>query len=191
MRVIEHLPLQRTNDATVEPGCGGLGRLARRARAGDRLLAAGRSELVTLPVTGKGVRPTGWLPTTPGSVTPQAPGRVEAERSTPGGRFRVWMKGSYGRATKALVDGQEAGSAHEINTPSQWVRVGETRLAAGKHRLAVDRPGFGIGPGNAWRGEIGPLALEPMTRPRLVTVAPRDYRELCGREWDWIEVVRT
>jgi hypothetical protein len=115
---------------------------------------------------------------------------VEQERETPAGRFRVWIKGSFGRATEAQVDGRVVGRAKGINTPAQWLDVGELELPAGRHRLKLRRPGFGLGPGDAWRGELGPLALEPIGGQRLVSVAPKDVRRLCGRKWDWIEVVR-
>jgi hypothetical protein len=68
--------------------------------------------------------------------------------------------------------------------------VGEVRLSPGAHRLKIRRPGFTLAPGDGWRGELGPLALEPVQRARLVSVAPRHAVDLCGREWDWIEVVR-
>ena len=190
VRVVEHLPLQRLDDATLRPSCSAVRRLAAVARQGDRLVASTRPEIVTLEPATPSLRPDGWVRTSPDSVTPHVPGEVEQRRETPAGRFRVWMKGSFGRGTMAYVDGRRVGTAKGINTPEQWLEVGEVRLSAGEHRLKVRRPPFGVGPGDAWRGELGPLALEPVARPRLVSIAPGEARRLCGREWDWIEVVR-
>jgi hypothetical protein len=190
VRVIDHLPLQATNDATREPRCADVRRLAAAARPRDRIVAAARSELVMLGPASPRLRPDGWFPYTPGSVAPQVPGEVKEERRTPAGRFRVWMKGSFGRGTFAYVDGRRVGTAKGINTPGQWLQVGEVRLSSGAHRLKIRRPGFTLAPGDGWRGELGPLALEPVRRARLVSLAPGDAGALCGREWDWIEVVR-
>jgi hypothetical protein len=190
VRVLEHMPLQHRHDATLQPSCAEVRRLAASARPGDQMIATSRAEIVTLDPTPASVRPDGWERATPDTVTPQVPGEVEQERDTPAGRFDVWVKGSFGRGTMAYVDGQQIGTAKGINTPGQWLEVGEVRLSAGEHTLKLRRPGLGVGPGDAWRGEIGPLALEPLEKPRLVTVAPDDASQLCGRQWDWIEVVR-
>ena len=79
---------------------------------------------------------------------------------TDGGRFRVWMKGSFGRPTAAYIDGRKVGEADEINTPGQWEQVGEVELASGMHRAKLERPGRLLAPGDGWRGVLGPVALE-------------------------------
>jgi hypothetical protein len=188
-RVLEHLPLQSLHAATSRPSCGEVRRLAARARGSDRLIAAARPALVLLNAVPDEVT---WArnPNTPGTVVPISPGRAEGTRGTRGGRFRVWIRGSFGRRTWALVDGRKVGAAHEVNTPGQWVEVGSVALAAGRHRLAIERPGLGLRPGDGFRGEMGPLALEPVRGGRLVRLAPERYRELCRGEWDWIELVR-
>ena len=189
VRVLDHVPLQRRDDATLQPDCSDVRRLVAAARPGDRLVAPTRPEVVTLEPTAR-LRPKGWERATPDTVTPHVPGEVEQERQTPAGRFRVWVKGSFGRGTTAYVDGRRVGTANGINTPGQWYEVGEVRLSAGPHQLKLRRPGFGIAPGDAWRGQLGPLALEPVGRGRLVSVPADRARDLCGREWDWVEVVR-
>jgi hypothetical protein len=53
------------------------------------------------------------------------------------------------------------------------------------------RPGGSPAPGDGYAGELGPVALEPVARPRLVRVEPEDAEvTLCGRSWDWVERVR-
>ncbi|MGH8573876.1 MAG: hypothetical protein ACREX8_15080, partial [Gammaproteobacteria bacterium] len=70
------------------------------------------------------------------------------------------------------------------------VQVGTVDLARGMHRIKLQRPGPSAAPGDAWRGELGPVALESSAPPRLTTVMPAQAERLCGREWDWIELVR-
>jgi hypothetical protein len=101
----------------------------------------------------------------------------------------VWIFGSFGRPTEGYVDGRKVGAADEINGPGQWVEIGTVKLGAGPHELRLRRPGRSLAPGDVARSQLGPLALEPVERPSLVSVAPDQAGSLCGREWDWIEVV--
>ena len=65
----------------------------------------------------------------PGTVTPLTPGEMRSCPRTDGGRFRVWIRGSFGRPDAAYIDGRRVGEAGEINTPGQWQQVGEVELA--------------------------------------------------------------
>ncbi len=188
--VTAHLPLQRPLDPTARPHCDAVKRLAARARSGQRLVGAWRPELVTMDPRKAADRPAGWIdgPTSK-SVTPTSTGEASAIRKTGGGRFRAWVFGSFGRPTSGFVDGRRIGAADEINGPGQWLELGTPRIAPGRHELRLHRPGPSLAPGNAVRGVLGPLALEPVSRPRLVQVDRSDAAQLCGREWDWIEVV--
>jgi hypothetical protein len=191
-RVIEHLGLQSPSRATARPDCGRVRALASRARKGDRLVAAARPRTALLDPLNAGLRPRLWVRnvSAPDTVVPVSPGEMRVQRRTEGGRFRVWIRGSFGRPTSAYVDGHEVGAAHEINTPGQWVEVGEVQLSPGEHEIVLLRPDSKLGPGDSWRGELGPVALEPVRRPTLVSVAPGRVDELCGRGWDWIELTR-
>jgi hypothetical protein len=191
-RVIRHLPLQRRNAATARARCSQVHELASGARPGDRLIAAARPPLQILDPLHSGLRPREWMPNpnAPGTVIPMSPGEMVADRPTGHGRFRVWIRGSFGRATAVYVDGRKVGEADEINTPGQWIQVAELDLARGVHRIKVDRPGPSPAPGDAWRGELGPVVLEPVRRTRLTSLSPSRATKLCGRDWDWIELVR-
>ncbi len=173
--------------------------MRRRARpglqgaAGDRLIAASRPEVVLADPLHAGLRPQGWVENVdpPGTVTPTSPGTMRFAPRTPAGRFRVWIKGSFGRPTAAYVDGRKVGAADEINSPGQWEQVGEVRLAEGEHRVELERPGASLAPGDGWRGVLGPVALERVGQSRLTAVAPGRAERLCGHDWDWIELVRS
>ena len=190
--VIEHLPLQRRHLATARPSCDAVRALAARARPGDRLVAASRPEVVLLDPLNAGLRPQGWVRNVepPGTVTPTTPGEMMFAPSTDGGRFRVWMKGSFGRPTAAYIDGRKVGEADEINTPGQWQQVGEVELARGMHGpswsapVRVRRPATdGAACSARWRSSR-------VEQSRLITLAPERASRLCGRDWDWIELVR-
>jgi hypothetical protein len=191
-RVVEHLSLQRRHRATARPSCSHVRALASRARQDDRLVAAARPRIALLDPLRAGLRPKLWVPNgnAPGTVVPVSPGEMRVQRRTRAGLHRVWIRGSFGRPTSVYVDGREVGAAHEVNTPGQWVELGELRLSAGEHDIALLRPDSKLGPGDAYRGELGPVALEPVRGYKLVTVEPRRAARLCGRDWDWIEAVR-
>jgi hypothetical protein len=189
-RVLAHLPLQSAVDATAFPRCRDVRRLAGGARPGQRLVAAARPEPVMLSPRAAPDRPAGWVDgDKPGIVVPTSPGEVSGARTTRGGRFRVWIAGSFGRPTAGYVDGRRIGAADQINGPGQWLEVGTVRLPAGRHELRLRRPGRSLGPGDGVRGQLGPLVLEPIEASRLVSVAPSEAARLCRRQWDWIEVV--
>ena len=191
--VIEHIPLQRRHVASAKLGCKRVLALAAGARPGDQLVAATPPEVVLLDPLHAGLRPRGWVPNVDpaGTVTPVTPGEMMFAPRTTSGRFRVWIRGSFGRPTAAYIDGRKVGEADEINTPGQWEQVGEVNLTSGTHRAKLQRPGGSLAPGNAWRGELGPVALERVAPHQLTAVPPKRAEDrLCGRDWDWIELVR-
>jgi hypothetical protein len=188
--VLAHMPLQRAGRATDRPACRDVRRFVAEAGPGQRLVAARRAELVTLSPRDGSRLPEGWLRAPVRDVVvPTSDGEISGSGTTGAGRFRVWIRGSFARPVEGWVDGQRIGAADEINGPGQWAQIGTVRLQAGSHELRLRRPGLSLAPGNGVNGELGPLALEPVERPSLVSVAPDQARSLCGREWDWIEVV--
>ena len=106
------------------------------------------------------------------------------------GRFRVWLRGSFGRSVSVHLNGRLIGSGSEVNTPEQWLPVGTAALSQGPQRVEIRRPETSLAPGDGYRGYIGPVALEAVTPATLVSVAPSRASSLCGRPWDWIERVK-
>ena len=102
------------------------------------------------------------------------------------------MGGSFTRKVRVLVDGREVGAlANDIKYSGLAQAVGRVRLSEGRHDLTIERGGGGLEPGNGAGGAIGPLALTAADGPgRTVRqFDPDDYREICGRPVDWVEVV--
>ena len=191
VRVVEHLPLQALDRATNVPSCGKIRALARRAGPGQRIVAAEQPRVTTLsPFIAQ--RPPSWEPNREarGTVTPVGPGAMTGTLSTEGGRTRVWLRMTGGRKFTVRIDGRRVGSVGQVNTPGQWLEVGVVDFPAGDHRIEVSRGGAGLAPGDAVRGQLGPVALEQARAGRIVSVAPRDAgKRLCGRRFDWIERV--
>jgi hypothetical protein len=65
-------------------------------------------------------------------------------------------------------------------------------LSRGRHRFEISLAGADLHPGSGGTpGAIGPLVLSraDAARSRVVSLAATRGRALCGRAWDWIEVV--
>jgi hypothetical protein len=187
-KVIQHLPLGDPQDAGAVPRCSALNRLARSAGAGGKLLAAERAVPVALPVRRMTPFPRGWALTPDKRVAPTGQGRTGSTFTSPGGRFHVWFRGSFGRGAKVSVDGREIGRALSVQTPQQMAGVGEVTLSAGSHRLEIFRAGGGLAPGNGQDEVYDTVFLAPDAPEQLLTVPVGRARSLCGRHLDWVEV---
>ena len=189
--VKEHLPLQALDRATAIPDCRKVRALADQAQAPDRLVAARRPPIARLSPFRARI-PDGWRssPEIPrGTVVPNSFGSMTGTL-TAGGERRVWLKATGGRPYTVLVDRREVGEVQEINTPEQWLQVDTVGLSAGAHKVEVRRAAASWPPGDAVRGYVGALVLEPTAAASLVSIRPRDADRLCSEGWDWIELVR-
>jgi hypothetical protein len=120
-----------------------------------------------------------------------AAGRIRVPRT---GRWTVWIEGSFGRRTAVTIDGRPAGSVEDAIGPRQeTLALATIPLRAGTHRIAVVRSAQDLGPGHSGRRMLGPVTLAPASDrvPPVRLVSPYQYRALCGRSWDWIEIVRS
>jgi hypothetical protein len=188
--VLRHLPIQGAMASQARVQCSRILRFARQAAPGQMLVAAHRPDDVALRPT-QVRRSFGWAsaPDLPGTIFPMTPGQASAKLFVPGGRYRVWMYGTSGRAINAIIDGRRVGSFKQVNTPRQWNDVATVSLARGRHELEMQRPGGSFAPGNAYLGRLGPLVLQPIARDTLERVRPADARSLCGKALDWVEIV--
>lgn len=200
-RVLAHLPLGKdVFSPGATPRCRTIRALGRRAaKAHGRLAYVFRPLLVgTFPLNGP--VPDGWFQYAgyPRAIVPSGPGRLtRTVRLFAGGRYRLWVEGSFGRAVHVSVDGAQVGSvAYQAGNPGQYFALGSTRLAPGLHRITVSRDGGDLRPGDGGGSksslrQIGPVLLSPVAneRQRVQTLPPTRASELCGRRLDWIEIV--
>ena len=195
-KVLVHLPLQGRDKATAPAACSDVRSLVRTGRRLDgdvALVAAPGPEVVTMDTT-----PRRAL------AGPRArsvrPGDGLDDRSRQGGRadqggprsgaYRLWVRGTFPRATFVSVDGVRRATVRGSNTPGQWLGNVAVRLTAGTHEVEVLVPGGSPRPGDGAIVTVGPVAFVAARSAGLQTVPLARWRSLCGRELDWIELVR-
>ena len=133
-RVVAHLPFQSLDSRGEKAACGRVREFAARARAGDLVVAGAVPLVVMLPMrdAARGV----WGPSgrAPDTVAPGRAGTVTRELRFPSGRYRVWVRGSLGRAVQLSVDGRRVGSARGVNTPASGCPRAKSGWSAGPTR---------------------------------------------------------
>jgi hypothetical protein len=198
--VIAHLPLGEVdrqygsgNEADEQVRCAAVRGFAESAPRGAHLVAAQRPEEFLMWVPGGFTRfSAGWVADGhyPGEAEMRTPGLAEGPVQVRGGRYDVWIRGSTGRPFIVRVDRERVASVKEINTPGGWIKAATLELAPGRHDISITRPGGSLGPGDAARSRIGGVVVARAQRGRLVEVPLDRAERLCGKRWDWIEVVR-
>jgi hypothetical protein len=121
-------------------------------------------------VTADAELPAGWAPRQddPSLVQTVGPGTVDGGLRVPrAGRYDVWLRGSFGREVKALIDGRPAGGvSDELAQPGNWIELGEIALRGGRHRVTLVREGGDLSPGNGdGPRSLGSLVLTPSADP--------------------------
>jgi hypothetical protein len=173
--VLSHLGLGGESDPVDVPECADVRRLATRAPRGATLNAAAGSA--------------------PAVATPARPGehsfRVHVPRA---GDYEVWLEGSVRSRVSLHVDGRPADEVrHQLNNRGLFVRLGAVRLRPGRHELGLHFAGADLRPGTAGHTRsIESLLLtdsDPSEARVVELPAAEGERRLCGRRWDWIELV--
>ena len=114
--------------------------------------------------------------------------------------YDIWMEGTVGRPVKFLIDGHAVGTlAYEERYPNQFLHIGTSTLAAGRHTLTIIRGGGSLHPGSGddvdpdTRG-LGPVVLAPQNpQTYQVRVAPAAAAaRVCNAPvgYEWMEVLR-
>ena len=189
--VTGHVP---AGDSTVDPTgsvpCGEVRRLAAQARERRRdLMLAPRTPPPSLPVR-RMAYPPAWQLAPDKRVVPQGQGRAVGSLRAPAGRYRVWVRGTFGRGLDVNVDGRRVGRAEDVQTPNGASLVGEVTVGAGTHRVELFRPGGDLSPGNRRDEGYDRVFLEPVEDPKVERIPPGRGESACGRPLDWVEVVR-
>jgi len=189
---ISHLALTGTAAAQ----CARIGHLARAASASERLIAAPSPALVRIALA-RAAHPARWGHERRGLVMSR-PGQLEATFALPAaGRWDVWVQGQLMPAvavavdgrTLALISGQLSGNSLVLDT----VPPLPVRLSAGRHSLSVTRRGLSLAPGDGGSAVLDGVFLTSAadnTQRELSTRPAAAWRGLCGRRYDWIELVR-
>jgi hypothetical protein len=193
-RVISHLMLGDDVNSGAVPRCSAVLSLASRAGANGRL-AAVRSSPATL-ITLRSMRhPAAWDAGTNGAnyVLPGSSGTATTvTKLNGGGRYGIWIGGSFRGRVEIDVDGRPAGSMrNKLSHGGSYAQLGTLALGPGRHLVTLHYARGFLHPGNA--GDIfplGPVVLSRETADRPVFyVPPSRARSLCGQRLDWIEAV--
>lgn len=173
-QVLAHVPLGSDAYPTAVPSCRVVMATAAQARRAHAELAYYASVPPVLAT------PSNSLALTATADVPRA------------GRYQVWLGGEISERLNVLVDGRRVGSvAYEVERPGQFVRVGQLALEPGEVSVQIVRAGTNLEPGSGHIDYLWPVALVPETTPPAVgQITPERARSLCGRQLDWIEIVR-
>jgi hypothetical protein len=193
--VLEHLPLQQLYSPSLPIECSALAPIVAKAPHGSHLVVAYAPENQWYEPQSNPKRPTGWPPdpVQAGSVFTSSPGHIEGQLTVKrAGSYRVWVQGDFPRPLHVSVDGHEVGTVSGSNTPGQWLQAATVHLPAGTHTVAVEKaPGRDhLGPGEWAVGMLGAVALQSDAPERMVSLPLSSWHSLCGKEADWVEVVR-
>ncbi len=179
---------------TGRPSCAELRAFATGAEDSEEVAAARRPPVVAVALSATSY-PDAWrVPGSPSHPVPDGAGVIAAAVETArGGDYEVWLRGSVRPQAELAVDGRAAGEVRgQLENLGQYVRLGRARLAPGEHTIEVRFSGADLHPGSGGVGSpVGPLVLSPADAADadLVRVAPDRVGKLCGRAWDWIELV--
>jgi hypothetical protein len=192
--VITHQALGDDVNAGALPKCADVLALAKDVPAGGRL-AAVRSSPATLVTVRSMQHPGSWDAPTPGVnyVLPGSSGTATTETTlAAGGRYGVWVGGSFRGRVEVDVDGVSAGSMrNRLSHGGSYSDLGSLSLKPGRHQITLHYDRGFFHPGNA--GDVfpfGPIVLSRETADRPVFyVPPSRASSLCGQRLDWIEAV--
>jgi hypothetical protein len=177
--------------------CPRVQRLAQLASThGAQLVAASPPDLVRISVT-RAQHPASWTRGRVGLVM-KGPGRLWATFALPhAGEWDLWLKGEIMRPVHMSLDGLGVGSigaqlgGNTLN-PDTMAPL-RAHLSPGRHLLSLTRGGFSLAPGDGGWAILDYIFLTPAGaagQEALRVATPADWRSLCGRAYDWIEVVR-
>lgn len=198
-RVVAHLPLEAAPGERDRAFCREVREEVRAAGEGAWIAYSQAPSVVQYEATEEGVGPSLWNQAGPDFLA-TGPGRLKGKVSLPvSGPYLLWLRGSFGREVRVLVDGDEVGSVRwQQSYPGQYERIGTVNLPAGKHTFQIVRGGGTLLPGTGNEvnsGQIttiGPLAFSfPDQGPRLRYAKPSEFREICRGKTglDWVEVI--
>jgi hypothetical protein len=161
----------------------------------SKLVIASAPELV--PVSLAHVkRPAGWGRERKG-LAMKRPGTVSSGFTLPrAGLWNLWLQGQFMPQVTVRIDGRLVSSVSgqlsgNSLVPDTTPPVA-VRLSAGTHRLTVTRSGSSLAPGNDGAAVLDSVFLTPAGAPtrELIEQAPgANSRSLCGRPYEWIEIV--
>jgi hypothetical protein len=212
--ILEHIPLGESNkvpfcgaaeeapsapdcsvDPSATPPCREIHDIAARAAQSQAHLVAFQRPEPIVARADETVWPGLW-PYDPAShtLTATVPGQLVSHINlSTSRRYGLWLGGSFARGFEVSVDGQHVGTVKDqLQSIGGYAHVADLFLQAGVHTIVLTYPEADLTPGSANNSytSLNAISLEPLSPPsRLVSVAPSDAAQLCGRPLDWVEIV--
>ena len=190
---LEHVALSGSPAAQ----CVAIERVARSAAAGssERLVASQALTIVRIRL-GRSAHPAGWGHERQALVMGR-PGTLRAHFTLPtGGSWDVWVQGDLMPTVQLSVDGHTiasiSGQLSGNSLVADTIPAIPVRLAAGAHSLSLTRSSAGLGPGELGSAVLDSIFLTPAGAggsPTLRSVTTSRWKTLCGREYQWVELV--
>lgn len=195
-RVLQHVGAYSDGSATGVIGCSAIRDAAKTAASQNAQLAYATHGPVVQVNPQKAERSPNWqnvLP--PIGIGLNGPGHLSAKVQIPqDGRWLLWLRGDVFRPLTVYVDGRRVGSlGHETGGDRNYVQPLPLQLTAGRHTLRLVRGGGSLAPGDGTPSNVRRIAFELPQSPgrEVVKLQPSRWHELCGRQLDWLEVVRS
>jgi hypothetical protein len=130
----------------------------------------------------------------PNGIGLNGPGHLSASFRVPqDGQWLLWLGGDVSRPLTAYVDGRRVGSlGHQSGGDRNYLQPLPVNLPAGRHELRLTRGGGSLAPGDASPTSLRRIAFELPIAPKseLTRIPPAQWKQLCARDLDWLEVVR-
>jgi len=191
-RLIVHKPLGGEFQPAAVPNCAVVQSVAGQAGTTGEVVAAVRRPNAVADLTDY---PPDWVPDPANkTLTPLSDGTATGSVSVPeAGEYHVWVGGSARGKVSVEVGGQDAGSARGLlNNNAQFISLGDLDFESGELPVSLAyEKGSDLRPATGgYPFGVGPVVLEPVGDPKLVTVSAANAQKLCGRSLDWIEAVR-
>jgi hypothetical protein len=189
--LIDHRPLGGGFQPAAVPNCAVVQNVASLAGEG-KVVAALREPNA---VANLDSFPADWVPDPANkTLTPLSDGSASGSVTVPEpGRYQVWVGGSARGKVSVTVGDQDAGSARGLlNNNAQFIKLDQLDLQPGSLpvTLSYERGSFLRPATGGYPFGLGPVVLEPVEDPKLVTVSPANAQKLCGSSLDWIEATR-
>jgi hypothetical protein len=174
--------------------CSELANFAKSAASTDSIATVIRDTNLSLDLSQNNL-PAGWSKgSSPGSVIAPNSGQLSMktiiEKS---GDYLIWLGGSFrGRSEITIDQNQKYSWSSQINHPSSFTQMGKVFLTSGEHNIQLNYHTSFLSPGvGGFPFEFGPVVLSTTSGDTpVVKVKPNQIKTLCGKELDWIEIVR-
>jgi hypothetical protein len=175
--------------------CARIRRLAQAPGARGVLSAADAPQIVAIPLADAS-HPARWGHRRQGLVM-TTPGRLSASFRLPAGSsWEVWIQGQLMPTVELALDGRPlasiGGQLSGNSLVADTVPPIPVRLEPGLHRLTLTRGDTTLAPGSGGSAVLDAIFLTAAgagTQRRLSTVPLAQWRALCGRRYDWIELL--